>query len=96
MAGPASFDGVYEKCSFTWSLGLFPILIFNMAIILTIFYFLDRKAYRKDIAKGHRPDISKGGTEIKFEGGHNILFIIMIVAAVILSGVLPTLPIFQK
>lgn len=96
IGDPPLLMGFMRGVPFTWSLSLFPILLFNMVILLTIFYFLDRRAYRKDIAKGHRPDISKAGTEIKFEGGHNILFIMMIVAAVVLSGVLPTLPAFQN
>ena len=53
------------------------------------------KAYRKDIASGLKPDISKPGTEVKIRGGHNLIFIIMIVIAVILSGTLPSMPMFQ-
>ena len=63
--------------------------------MLTVFYFLDRRAYRRDIAIGMRPDISKPKTEFKVNGLHNIIFMVMIVAAVILSGTLPTLPAFQ-
>ena len=66
-----------------------------MVIMLTVFYFLDRRAYRRDIAIGMRPDISKPKTEFKVNGLHNIIFMVMIVAAVILSGTLPTLPAFQ-
>ena len=53
-------------------------------------------AYRKDIAQGRKPDISKPGTEFHIEGLHNIIFLVMIVAAVILSGVLPGLSAFQN
>ena len=55
----------------------------------------DMKAYRKDIAAGLKPDISKPGTEVKIRGSHNLIFIIMIVIAVILSGTLPSMPMFQ-
>ena len=34
----------------------------------------------------HETDISKPGTEVKIRGGHNLIFIIMIVIAVILSA----------
>ena len=60
-----------------------------MAVLLFLFYWLDRRAYRKDIALGLKPDISKPGTEVKIRGAHNLIFLIMIVAAVILSGTLP-------
>ena len=66
-----------------------------MIILLFIFYHFDMKAYRKDIAAGSKPDISKPGTEVKIRGGHNLIFIIMIVIAVILSGTLPSMPMFQ-
>ena len=80
---------------FQWSLRLFPILIFNMVILLTVFYFIDRKAYRKDIALGMRPDISKPTTTFKVNGLHNIIFMVMIVVGVVLSGVLPSVKAFQ-
>ena len=50
---------------------------------------LDKLAYRKDIAQGRKPDISKPGTEYHIDGLHNIIFLVMIVVAVILSGALP-------
>ena len=78
-----------------WSLHLFPVLIFNMVILLFVFYHLDKRNYRRDIAEGRKPDISKPGTEFRIDGLHNIIFLIMIVAAVILSGVLPGMPAFQ-
>lgn len=78
-----------------WSMHLFPVLIFNMAILLFVFYHLDKWAYRKDIARGRKPDISKPGTEFSIDGLHNIVFLVMIVAAVILSGVLPGMSAFQ-
>ena len=72
-----------------------PILIFNLVILLFVFYHLDKRAYRKDIAEGRKPDISRPGTEFYIEGLHNIIFLIMIVGAVILSGVLPGMSAFQ-
>ena len=66
-----------------------PVMALNVAVLLFVFYWLDRRAYRKDIAEGCKPDISKPGTEIRILGLHNLIFLVMIVAAVILSGVLP-------
>ena len=67
---------------FFWSLHLLPVLLFNMVIMLFVFYHVDKLAYRKDIAQGRKPDISKPGTEFHIEGLHNIIFLVMIVAAV--------------
>ena len=83
IGDPPLLMGFMRGVPFFWSLKLFPLLIFNMAVLLFLFYWLDRRAYRKDIALGLKPDISKPGTEVKIRGAHNLIFLIMIVAAVI-------------
>ena len=95
IGDPPLLMGFMRGVPFFWSLHLFPILIFNMILLLIIFYLIDKKQYRKDIANGLRPDISKPGTEFKIEGLHNIIFLVMIVVGVILSGMLPGMPVFQ-
>lgn len=95
IGDPPFLMGFMRGVPFFWSMHLFPVLIFNMAILLFVFYHLDKWAYRKDIARGRKPDISKPGTEFSIDGLHNIVFLVMIVAAVILSGVLPGMSAFQ-
>ena len=95
IGDPPLLMGFMRGVPFFWSLHLLPLLLLNMAVLLFIFYWIDRRAYRKDIARGLKPDISKPGTEIQIRGVHNLIFLIMIVAAVILSGTLPGLPAFQ-
>ena len=87
--------GFMRGVSFFWSLNLFHILIFNMVILLFVFYQIDKRSYRKDIANGRKPDIRKPGTQFRLDGLHNIIFLVMIVGAVILSGVLPGMSAFQ-
>ena len=96
IGDPPLLMGFMRGVPFFWSLHLLPVLLFNMVILLFVFYHVDKLAYRKDIAQGRKPDISKPGTEFHIDGLHNIVFLIMIVAAVILSGVLPGLPAFQN
>lgn len=95
IGDPPLLMGFSRGVPFFWSLRLFPILAFNMVILLFIFYRIDRKAYRWEIAQGRRPQIKSGGMDIRLEGAHNLIFLVMIVAAVILSGTLPGLPFFQ-
>ena len=95
IGDPPLLMGFMRGVPFFWSLHLAPILFFNMLVLLTIFYFIDKRAYRQDIASGLKPDISKPGTEVKLRGAHNLIFLVMIVAAVILSGTLPSMPQFQ-
>ena len=96
IGDPPLLMGFMRGVPFFWSLHLLPVLLFNMVIMLFVFYHVDKLAYRKDIAQGRKPDISKPGTEFHIEGLHNIIFLVMIVAAVVISGVLPTLPMFQN
>ena len=96
IGDPPLLMGFARGVPFFWSLHLLPVLLFNMAILLFIFYRIDMRNYRRDIAEGCKPDISKPGTEIKITGLHNLLFLAIIVSAVILSGVLPGLPAFQN
>lgn len=95
IGDPPLLMGFMRGVPFFWSLHLLPVLLFNVVVLLFVFYWLDRRVYRKDIAEGLKPDISKPGTELKISGLHNLVFLVMIVAAVILSGTLPGLAAFQ-
>jgi len=95
IGDPPLLMGFTRGVPFFWSLRLFPIMVFNTVILLAVFYFLDKRAYRADIISGCKPDISKPGTTVSIRGLHNLIFLGMIVAAVILSGTLPNLPMFQ-
>lgn len=96
IGDPPLLMGFSRGVPFFWSLRLIPILLVNMVILLTIFYFLDKKAYQKDISKGLMPEIKEGEPLVRIKGAHNFIFIIMIVVAVILSGVLPELDAFKN
>lgn len=95
IGDPPLLMGFMRGVPFFWSLHLLPVMLFNMVILLFIFYRIDMRAYRADIARGLKPDISKPGTEIRIRGAHNLIFLVMIVAAVILSGTLPGMAAFQ-
>jgi len=95
IGDPPLLMGFARGVPFFWSLRLFPLFMFNTAVLLFVFYRVDMRNYRRDIAEGRKPDISKPGTEIHIRGLHNLVFLVMIVGAVILSGTLPTLPAFQ-
>lgn len=95
IGDPPLLMGFMRGVPFSWSMHLFPVLLMNMLVLLFIFYWLDMRAYRKDIARGLKPDISRPGTEVRIDGLHNLIFLVMIVAAVVLSGTLPNMPVFQ-
>ena len=95
IGDPPLLMGFMRGVPFFWSLHLLPVLLFNMVILLFVFYHLDMRSYKSDIAEGRKPDISKPGTEFRIDGLHNIVFLVMIVVGVILSGMLPSMPAFQ-
>ena len=95
IGDPPLLMGFSRGVPFFWSLRLLPVMLFNTAVLLFLFYHVDMAAYRRDIASGRKPDISRPGTQVTIRGLHNLLFLAMIVAAVILSGLLPGLPLLQ-
>ena len=95
IGDPPLLMGFSRGVPFFWSLRLVPMLLFNVVVLLFVFYHVDMRAYRHDIAEGRKPDISGPGTQVHIRGLHNVIFLLMIVAAVILSGTLPNLPAMQ-
>ncbi len=96
VGDPPLLMGFMRNVPFFWSLRLIPIMILNVAILLVIFYILDSRAYRKDLADGIVPEAQSGDkAAIRVVGAHNIIFLAAIVVAVILSGVLPSTKVFS-
>lgn len=89
VGDPPLLMGFTNGVGFFWSLRLFPIMMLNVIILLIAFYIIDRKAYKKDLAQGLRPKFKAEKEKLHLVGAHNIIFLVMIVGAVILSGVLP-------
>ncbi len=92
LGDPPLFMGFQRNVPFFWTTThLLPILLFNMVIMLAVFFLMDRVFYKKELAAGRSPqDILKSSEKEKIavEGGHNLIFIVMIVVAVILSGII--------
>lgn len=95
IGDPPLLMGFSRGVPFFWSMRLLPVFLLNLVVMLTVFYWIDRKAYCHDIARGRKPDISRPGTKIKLRGMHNLVFLVMIVVAVILSGILPHMSLFK-
>lgn len=94
VGDPPLLMGFMRGVPFFWSLRLFPILLINGAILLVIYYILDTRNYKKELADGNAPEFKNEKVNLKIEGKHNVIFIAMIIIAVILSGALPSVPAF--
>lgn len=99
VGDPPLLMGFMRGVDFFWSLKLLPILLVNIVVLLSLFYLIDRNAYKKDLADGLLPESKKNPAKekrpLRILGLHNIIFLAAIVGAVVLSGVLPTLSAFQ-
>lgn len=95
IGDPPLLMGFSRGVPFFWSLRLFPVLMVNLVLELIIFYYVDRRAYCRDIAAGYIPEIKENEPLIRFKGIHNIFFVAMIIVAVILSGILPETALFK-
>lgn len=96
IGDPPLLMGFSRGINFFYSLSFSHILLFNAILLLCIFYLTDRHFFRKEVAEGARPDISKPGNNISIKGLHNLIFIALIISAVILSGILPSVEPFAK
>lgn len=89
IGDPPLLMGFMRGVPFFWSLRLLPLLILNAAVLLVIFFIIDRIQLKKEIADGAQPFANTEPVHLQVEGKHNIIFIAMIIIAVLLSGTLP-------
>lgn len=96
VGDPPLLMGFNNGLDFFWSMHLAPILVVNIILLLLMFMVVDGRAYKKDIAEGHKPETLADKKPLRLAGAHNIIFLVVIVVAVILSGVLPkSVPFFE-
>lgn len=88
VGDPPLFMGFTHGVPFAWSFHLFPVFVINVVILLALYIIIEMRAYKKDCADGLNPGLSDTKDPIRIEGAHNLVFILCIVGAVILSGTL--------
>jgi Na+/H+ antiporter NhaD/arsenite permease-like protein len=82
IGDPPLFLGFLKGVDFSWTLfNMYKPMIFVSFILLTLFYLVDTYFYRKE-----NKIISSQKVSIKIDGKINFLFIILIIGAVIISG----------
>lgn len=97
IGDPPLLMGFMRGVPFFWSLSLLPVMLMNFGILLIAFFIIDTIFYNKDKKLGMSYNIAKEDKKpIRLRGAHNIIYLVMIVVAVILSGILPTMPAFQN
>lgn len=89
VGDPPLFLGFLRGVPFFWTMKLLPLMLMNIAILSILFFIIDTRAYKKELAAGRSPeDVMASGEKepLKIEGAHNFMFIGMIVFTVILNG----------
>ncbi len=82
LGDPPLFLGFLHGVPFFWvTTGILPHMLTASGLILAIFFVLDTIMYRRE---ENKPKAAKGG--VKIEGLHNILFLLGVMGAVIMSG----------
>ncbi|MEE8329302.1 MAG: sodium:proton antiporter [Thermodesulfovibrionia bacterium] len=84
IGDPPLFLGFLRGVPFFWTFNLFFPMLVVVIIILTVYFAVDTYFYKKEHIK-YKAD-SKGKQLLKLEGGHNFIFLAIIVGAVLMSG----------
>lgn len=94
LGDPPLFLGFLRGVPFFWTMAnIWPLLLINTAIILAMFVVVDRRYLKKEGAEGEAAFELKqkvaGRIPVRIEGWQNLFLLLLIIAAVILSGVIP-------
>ena len=96
LGDPPLFLGFLRGVPFLWTMQhIWPLLLVNTIILLTVFALIDRHFIKKEGVEGKEAlqlvTSVKKRTPLRIEGAHNIFFLMLIVAAVVLNGTIPQL-----
>lgn len=96
VGDPPLFMGFLRGVPFFWTtVHLMPLYLFTAGILLVIYYLVETKMYKKDLAEGcKQPEAS--GDKLRVEGLINLVYIGLILFGVVISGVLAQSAAFQN
>ncbi len=90
LGDPPLFLGFLHGVPFFWvTTGVLPHMLLTSGLILAFFFVLDTRLYRREENK----PVAAGQGGIRIEGLHNILFLLGVMGAVIMSGSLKLDPV---
>jgi Na+/H+ antiporter NhaD/arsenite permease-like protein len=88
LGDPPLFLGYLRGVPFFWTMRLFPQWVFVVATLLGIFYALDHLAVAREEPSARRQDVREY-QPLRIAGGHNFVFLLGVVLAVLFSPSLP-------
>jgi len=87
LGDPPLFLGFLHGVPFFWTLHLLPHLLVAAGVLLAVYFLLDWMAWRKEFPEGPKP-VSGNQERLRLLGAHNFLFLVGILGAVLMSGVI--------
>lgn len=96
LGDPPLFMGYLRGVPFFWCLThLWPMYLFTSVVLLAIYYVIESKRYKRDLAEGCvQPEHS--GEKLQFDGLINVAFIVLILIGTYSSGFLAGLDAFTN
>ncbi len=85
LGDPPLFLGFLRGVPFFWTFSLFFQMVVVAAVLLTLYFILDSYFLRKEGIQAPRDNNEK--EPLKIDGMHNFIFLIAIIGAVLMSGV---------
>ncbi len=87
LGDPPLFLGFLHGVPFFWTLHLVPHLLVAAGVLLAVYFLLDWLAWRKEFPEGPKP-VSGERERLRLLGAHNFLFLVGILGAVLMSGMI--------
>lgn len=99
LGDPPLFLGYLRGVPFFWTIEhIWPILLFNVVILLVAFVFIDRHFLKREGKEGAEALALQRKADdrvpLRIEGWHNFFFLALIIVAVILNGSIPQMDFF--
>ncbi len=89
LGDPPLFLGFLHGVPFFWTLNLLPHMGIAAVVLLVLFYVVDLRYWRRELAAGSRPALRPAAIDagpLRVDGLYNLLFLAGIMGAVLLSG----------
>jgi len=84
LGDPPLFLGFLHGVPFFWTFKILPETLFAAVVLLVVYFIMDTIFYKKENTENTPTD----SEPIKIEGAHNFLFLLGIVGAVLISGLI--------
>ncbi len=86
LGDPPLFLGFLHHVPFFWTMKLLPQMSFVVVILLTLFFVLDTRSYRKELAEGRQPSTDGPQEPLRVRGAYNFLLLGGVIIGVLMSG----------